>query len=59
MKIDLEVDDQSISSIESAESINADLSDDLGRGADIFSLRKSKEKHANSNLEWYFKDLAN
>ena len=60
MKIETGIDNQSLSSIKSSgSSINADLSYELGRSANLFSLAKPKEKNLNSKLDWYFKDLAN
>ena len=59
VKIDIGSEDESISSIESSGSINADLTYGESKSPDIFSLRKSKEKHAHTSMDWYFKDLAN
>ena len=60
VKIETGSDNQSLSSIKSSgSSINADLSYELGRNADLFSLAKPKTKNLDSKLDWYFKDLAN
>ena len=60
VKIETGSDNQSLSSIKSSgSSINADLSYEIGRAADIFSLAKPKAKNLDSKLDWYFKDLAN
>ena len=60
VKIETGSDNQSLSSIKSSgSSINADLSYEIGRHADLFSLGKLKEKNFDSKLDWYFKDLAN